>query len=52
MCGVNMRPDDWRELMDLDNSPRIPVPMMWLCHEHDPVPNSALAPEKREELPP
>ena len=38
MCGVNMRPDDWRELMDFDNSPGYLFPMMWLCHERDPDP--------------
>jgi uncharacterized protein len=55
MQGVNMRRDDWDELMDFDTSPGYLFPMFWLCHEHDPDPElrpPTLAPEKREELVP
>jgi uncharacterized protein len=53
MRGVAMRPDGWAVLIDDDQHGGCLLPMMMLCHEHDPDPEMRPEPisrEKREEV--
>ena len=53
MRGVAMRPGGWTELIDDELHGGCLLPMMMLCHEHDPDPEMRPEPisrEKREEV--
>ena len=53
MRGIDMRHDGWAELVDDEEHGGYLIPMMMLCHEHDPDPEmrpGPISPEKREEV--
>jgi len=53
MRGIEMRHDGWAELVDDEEHGGCLIPMMMLCHEHDPDPEmrpEPISPEKREEV--
>jgi uncharacterized protein len=53
MRGMDMRSDGWAELVNDEEHGGCLIPMMMLCHEHDPNPEmrpEPISPEKREEV--
>ena len=53
MRGTSLRHEGWAELMNDEENGGCLIPMMMLCHEHDPDPEmrpGPISPEKREEV--
>jgi uncharacterized protein len=53
MCGVQMRPESWRELLYSEERGGSAIPIMMLAHEDDPDPSMRPPPmdhEKRQEV--
>jgi uncharacterized protein len=53
MHGTALRHDGWAELVNDEEHGGCLIPMMMLCHEHDPDPEmrpEPISPEKREEV--
>ena len=53
MRGMDMRHEGWAELVNDEEHGGCLIPMMMLCHEHDPDPEmrpKPISPEKREEV--
>jgi uncharacterized protein len=53
MHGTGMRHDGWAELVEDEEHGGCLIPMMMLCHEHDPDPEmrpDPISPDKREEV--
>ena len=53
MHGTALRHDGWAALVDDEEHGGCLIPMMMLCHEHDPDPEKRpgpISPEKREEV--
>jgi uncharacterized protein len=53
MHGTGLRHDGWAELINDEEHGGWLIPMMMLCHEHDPDPEmrpEPISPEKREEV--